>query len=181
MDIELDLPVVPDQAPVWLLDVDGVVNARRPGWGRTPCRADVWSEEDRCEYPLSWADALVDRMRALHDSGVVELRWCTTWCPEADVLERLWRLPVLDRALVCEPVPKGPEGWPVKRAAAHAVLAAGRTLVWTDDEAIPEGDRVLDRAVARGIALLIAPDPARGLRPADIDEIEAFAARHAAV
>ncbi|MFY1686902.1 hypothetical protein [Plantactinospora sp. WMMB782] len=178
MEIAPDLPVVPELPPVWLLDVDGVVNARRPGWGRPVRRADVWSETDRCEYPLRWAGALVDRIRTLHASGLVEVRWCSTWCPEADLLERLWRLPALGRALDCDPVPKGELGWPVKLAAARAVLAGGRTLVWTDDEAIPAGDRVLDRAVARGIALLIAPDPGRGLRPADLDAIEAFARRH---
>lgn len=180
MEIEPDLRVVPDLPPVWLLDVDGVVNARRPGWGRPARRADVWSEADRCAYPLRWAGALVDRIRRLHRTGALEVRWCTTWCPEADVLERLWRLPELVRALDHDPVPKGGLGWPVKRAAAHAVLAAGRTLVWTDDEAIPADDRLLDRAVARGLALLIAPDPMCGLRPADLDEIEAFALRHAA-
>ncbi|AVT39407.1 hypothetical protein [Plantactinospora sp. BB1] len=179
MEIEPDLPVVPDLGPVWLLDVDGVINARSPQWGRAPRRADVWSHADRCEYPMRWAGALVDRIRRLHESGVVEVRWCSTWCPEADLLERLWRLPVLDRALLCDPVPAGELGWPVKLAAAHAVLAAGRTLVWTDDEAIPDRDRLLDRAVARGHALLIAPDPGRGLRPADLDAIETFAWRHA--
>jgi hypothetical protein len=75
-------------------------------------------------------------------SGTVEIRWCTTWCPHADQLERLFRLPELERALDMDPVPPAPDSWPLKLAAARAVLGEGRTLVWTDDDAIP-GPRVV--------------------------------------
>ncbi|GAB3152935.1 hypothetical protein GCM10027290_44810 [Micromonospora sonneratiae] len=162
------------QPPVWLLDVDGVINAARPGWSAAPHRADVWSPTDHCQYPLRWAPTLVDRIRALHVAKSVEVRWCTTWCPDADQLERLWRFPPLDRALAENPVPKGSYGWPLKLAAARKVLASGRRLVWTDDEAVPPDGPDRDELVQDGRALLIAPSPRRGLQPDDLVAIEAF-------
>ncbi|GAA3341400.1 hypothetical protein GCM10020358_32580 [Amorphoplanes nipponensis] len=164
------------ERPVWLLDVDGVVNTTRPGWGAAPRRSLVWSAADNTSYVLRWAPPLIDRIRRLHDGGRVEVRWCTTWCPESERLERLWRLPELARALHADPMPRGAECWPLKLAAARAVLAEGRRLVWTDDEALPPPGPERDELAGDGRALLIAPRPLRGLQPADLDLIEKFAA-----
>lgn len=160
--------------PVWLLDVDGVINTIRPGWGTAPRKQHVWSATDRHSYLMRWAPALIDRIRKLHEAGTVELRWCTTWCPDADALEKLWLLPPLERALTEVPVPKGAFGWPLKAEAARAVLADGRRLVWTDDEAVPGSGALYDELTADGRALLIAPNPTRGLQPDHLDAIEAF-------
>ncbi|MGW0434126.1 hypothetical protein ACWDV4_16500 [Micromonospora sp. NPDC003197] len=160
--------------PVWLLDVDGVVNAPRPGWSAAPHRAKVWSPTDRYEYVLRWAPALVERIRALHLARTVEVRWCTTWCPDADQLERLWRFPPLDRALPECPVPKGEHNWPLKLDAARRVLASGRRLIWTDDEAIPVDGPARDELTSDGRALLVAPSSRHGLQPDDLTAIEVF-------
>ncbi|RSM55680.1 hypothetical protein DMB66_35850 [Actinoplanes sp. ATCC 53533] len=164
------------EKPVWLLDVDGVVNTTRPGWGGAPRKALVWSGADNTSYVLRWSPLLVDRIRSLHTRGKVEVRWCTTWCPEAHRLERLWRLPELARALAADPMPRGAECWPLKLAAAWSVLAEGRRLIWTDDEALPPPGPERDELTAAGRALLIAPRAARGLQAADLDLIEKFAA-----
>ena len=164
------------ERPVWLLDVDGVVNTTRPGWGGPPRKSLVWSGADNTSYVLRWSPLLVDRIRALHTGGRVEVRWCTTWCPEAERLERLWRLPVLARSLTADPMPRGAECRPLKLAAAGNVLAEGRRLIWTDDEALPPPGPERDELTAGGRALLIAPRAARGLQPADLDLIEKFAA-----
>jgi hypothetical protein len=161
--------------PVWLLDVDGVVNVIRPGWGVPPRRRLVWSDADQTSYLIRWAPPLVDRIRTLHAGGVVEVRWCTTWCSEAAQLEKLWQLPPLVAALTADPMPRGAAARPLKRAAARAVLAEGRRLIWTDDDALPEPGAARDDLTAGGRALLIAPRSSRGLRPADLDRIEAFA------
>jgi hypothetical protein len=161
--------------PVWLMDVDGVLNVSHPGWGGAPQRQFVWSQTDQTTYPMRWAPVLIDRIRSLHVDGRVEIRWCTTWCPDADELERLWRLPELERALVADPMPRGAACWPLKLAAAKAVLADGRRLIWTDDDALPKPGAARDELTAGGLALLIAPRPRRGLRPDDLDRIEAFA------
>ncbi|MFG1779291.1 hypothetical protein ACGFIG_23055 [Micromonospora sp. NPDC049048] len=162
--------------PVWLLDVDGVVNADRPGWSAPPRRSTVWSDTDQVSYRIRWAPALLDRIRCLHVGGAVEVRWCSTWCPDAHRLERLWRLPPLASALDADPMPRGADCWPLKRAAAARVLAEGRRLVWTDDEAIPGPGTVRDGLCREGRALLIAPRSRQGLQPADLDLIESFAA-----
>jgi hypothetical protein len=161
--------------PVWLLDVDGVLNAGRPGWGGSPKRRPVWSASDQTSYLLRWAPALLDRIRALHVAGVVEVRWCTTWCPDAGELERLWDLPPLARALDADPMPRGVACRPLKLAAARDVLAGERRLIWTDDDAVPADRAARADLTAGGRALLIAPRPNRGLQPPDLDRIEAFA------
>jgi hypothetical protein len=162
--------------PVWLLDVDGVLNATRPSGDEQPRWQEVWSESDQIAYPVRWSPGLIKRIRELHLTGRVELRWCTTWCPDADELEYLWDLPPLKRSLTADPMPRGPQCWPLKLAAAREVLADDRRLIWTDDEALPKPGPARDELVADGRALLIAPNPARGLRPEDLDRIEAFAA-----
>jgi hypothetical protein len=167
--------VIDVEKPVWLLDVDGVINAIKPGWGAAPSRALVWSAADQTSYLLRWAPTLVDRIRALVLTGKAEVRWCTTWCPEAERLEALWHLPELDRSLDADPMPRGPQCWPLKQEAARAVLAAGHRLIWTDDEALPPEGPERDDLTANGRALLIAPRAARGLQPADLDLIEKFA------
>lgn len=163
------------EKPVWLLDVDGVVNTTRPGWGGAPRRSHVWSGADHTSYVIRWAPALIDRIRDLHVGGEVEVRWCTTWCPEADRLERLWHLPPLLRALDADPMPRGADCWPLKLAAARDVLASGHRLIWTDDEALPQPGAAREELTAGGQALLIAPRANRGLQPEDLDHIARFA------
>ncbi|MEE6263752.1 hypothetical protein [Plantactinospora sonchi] len=49
-------------------------------------------------------------------------------------------------------------------------------MIWTDDTEVPEpGDPLHDELSAAGRALLVRPFPRRGLHPADLDAIEAFA------
>ncbi len=163
------------EKPVWLLDVDGVVNTTRPGGGAPPRRSLVWSGTDNTSYTMRWSPLLVDRIRSLHTGGRVEVRWCTTWCPEAERLERLWRLPELARALDADPMPRGAQCWPLKLDAAWSVLAEGRRLIWTDDEALPPPGPERDELTADGRALLIAPRANRGLQSTDLHLIEKFA------
>lgn len=160
------------EPPVWLLDVDGVVNATRPGWGGPPRRAHVTAGGH--EWQLRWEPKLIGCIRMLHMAAVVEVRWCTTWCPWADTLERLWQLPTLGRAFAYAPT--GMRATYEKADAARKVLADGRRLVWTDDEVVPEpGDPLHEELTAYGQALLIRPSARRGLRPEHLHEIERFA------
>lgn len=163
-----------DLPPVWLLDVDGVINVTRPRWGTAPHSGTAYA--DGYAYRMRWAPALIDRIRRLHGTGLVEVRWCTTWCAFADELERLWRLPRLERAFT-DPL-NGHEAVEAKQAAARMVLADGRRLVWTDDQVVPTpGTRLYDELTADGRALLIRPSARRGLRSADLEAIEEFAAK----
>jgi hypothetical protein len=158
--------------PVLLLDVDGVVNATQPGWSAAPFKGTAYA--DGTGYTMRWAPALIDRIRHLHTAGIVEVRWCTTWCAFADQLERLWRLPELVRAFE-EPI-NGRLAAVAKLAAARQVLAQGQRLIWTDDTEVPTGGDLYDELTADGRALLIRPSGRRGLQPDDLDAIERFAA-----
>ncbi|WP_432829994.1 hypothetical protein [Dactylosporangium sp. CA-092794] len=160
--------------PVWLLDVDGVINVKRPGWHAAPFSGRAHDAD--LEYRLRWAPRLTARIGALHRAGVAEVRWCTTWCAYADQLERLFRLPRLERAWTEDLT--GDETPAVKLAAARAVLSAGRRLVWTDDAEVPQPGPARDDLVAGGRALLIRPDARSGLTPAHLAAIETFARGH---
>lgn len=158
--------------PVWLLDVDGVINANRPGWGAAPRKQMAYADGDG--WPMRWAPALLDRIRALVVAETVEVRWCTTWCAWADQLERMWRLPPLGRAFT-EKL-NGSVASAAKLACARPVLADGRRLIWTDDMEVPSAGPLYDEMTVEGRALLIRPAGNRGLQPDHLDEIEAFCA-----
>ncbi|WP_203898918.1 HAD domain-containing protein [Virgisporangium aliadipatigenens] len=159
---------------MWLLDVDGVINTRRPQWTAELRRGTARSEG--VDWPIRWAPALVDRIRRMCATGVVEVRWCSTWCADADALERLFDLPALGRAFGAGAL-AGVEGTDaLKAAAARGVLAEGRRLVWTDDTAVPVAGPLREELTAAG-ALLIRPHPRRGLRRRDVDRIEAYSRR----
>jgi HAD domain in Swiss Army Knife RNA repair proteins len=159
--------------PIWLLDVDGVLNVRRSAWHSAPHNGRAY--DNGREWKIRWAPQLITRIRTLHKAGKVEVRWCTTWCSQADQLERLFKLPVLERAFTEEL--RDFACSEAKLAAARAVLASGRRLIWTDDVEVPvprQEPELYAELTAGGRALLIRPDERDGLRPEHMDEIEAF-------
>jgi hypothetical protein len=167
-------PATVDPRPVWLLDVDGVLNATRPGWSAPPHTLDTYA--DGSWWRLRWAPALINRVRAM--TRTVDVWWATTWCPHADSLEGIWRLPCLPRALTAEVATGSVDVVTrAKVAAAHAAVAAGRPLIWTDDMCVPILGPVRDDLVAAG-ALLIRPMSRRGLQPEEMDAIEEYAVKH---
>lgn len=161
-----------DDVPVLLLDVDGVLNASRPGWGGPGQARHV--DVRGCELRLRWEPQAVACVRMLHMAGIVEVRWATSWLPDVDVLETLWQLPTLGRAWAG----LAHDAWEAKVDAALSVLATGRRLVWTDDDLnLDELPPEIGDAEKAGRALLIAPRSSRGLRPEDFHRIEQWARR----
>lgn len=164
--------------PVWLLDVDETLNVNNPGWsGSALGRGEATWGRTGERFSMRWAKDLLDKIRHLHTSGQVEVRWCTTWCPYADEIERLMRLPVLARALTDEvALDQSPTGTDSgKLTAALKILADGRRLIWTDDTAVPRPPSpVRAELVNTGRALLIRPAGNRGLQPEDIGLIEGW-------
>ena len=158
--------------PLWLLDVDGVLNANRPGWGAAPryrmayIRGEGWR--------IRWAPKLMARIRQLATD--VEIQWATTWIGATAQLETMFELPHFASAYSA-PAPRyagfGPSHASLKLDAAARALTEGRRLIWTDDDAIPPPWLAREDLGAR--ALFIAPKPNRGLQPAHLDAIEEFA------
>lgn len=167
---EIEADLLP---PVWLLDVDGVLNATQAGWSAAPRTASV-TDQWQMTWKLRWSPKLLSRIHQLHLDGAVEVVWCTTWCPSAHLLERLWGWPELRRSWTGDL--HGYYAVEEKRAAARKVLAGGRRLIWTDDDAFPQRGPFVDELLDTGRALLIKPRPRRGLRPEHLELIEAFAA-----
>lgn len=171
-------PAAVVEPPVWLLDVDEVINADRQPWGEQPYNRTLYVER---EYKLRWSPTLMKRIRRLRAAGAVDLRWCTTWCPHAHLLERTWGLPPLPRALTdkqCAGSPGRVDA--AKCEAAQAVLDTGARLIWTDDTAVPAFGPMRESMLATGRALLIRPQRKIGLTPAHMAEIEAFAGHQSA-
>jgi hypothetical protein len=158
--------------PVWLLDVDGVLNAAKAGWGAVPRSGHATS----CgiEFRIRWSDDCVERIRQLHDGGRVEVRWATTWVGETTRIQELLALPHFDDAFTKDDMRRLGGSTAAKRHAALDVVQSGRRLIWTDDDAIPARGALLRTVLEEAGGLLIAPRSSRGLRPGDLARIEGY-------
>lgn len=162
--------------PVWMLDVDGVLNVSEPAW-HGPVHtghADAYS----VAYPMTWSPSLVESIIEIHESGEVEIRWATTWVDLASEVERLMGLPSFPLAF------HGLHGPPQLKAGGakmHAALVTlyveGRPLVWTDDDAIPaDGTHARMLANSAPRRLFISPNHRHGLTPGNVADIRRFIA-----
>jgi len=169
--------------PLWLLDVDGVINAA--GLGRPPTfawPADQWTDRHITtlgghKLRVRTAQPVLDFISQVHEQGRAEIRWHTTWQDGALELGEALGLPAF-------PVAEAPEWhWPMaegfkrwwKRPAAERVLAEGRPLIWTDDDITWSlGRRGQDELRALGPALLVAPSEQTGLIPKHLRQIGDF-------
>jgi hypothetical protein len=166
-----------DAGPVWLLDVDGVLNAAQPGWGDTPQHGDAYVAG--IAYRLRWAPELIARVREMQHRGV-EVRWATTWVDHIAQVERLMSLPAAPTAFTAVDVTDHPAGIARKlQAAIEVVENEGRPLIWTDDDAVPAHGPERERLEAAGVPLLLMrPHSRHGLQPADLEAIEEFLDEH---
>jgi len=181
-------PVAPASAgslplPVWLLDVDGVLNAKRPGWGGPPISRTA--HVGRGSFRMRFAVPMLARLCRLHAQDRVDIRWATTWADDIEVIERIMKLPAWPTAFTVTVTAADLTTRRMTRAecaaakydAALRVLEdEGRPLIWTDDDAIPAADTAgFARLTATGVPLhAVRPKENRGLQPADLDAIEEF-------
>ena len=166
-----------DGRPVWLLDVDGVLNANRPGWGGRP--AEGYAHAGDGQFWIRWSPELVRRIIAVHRTGAVEVRWATTWVPWIGAIEELLGLPTwpvawegphegVDTPAIPTPLRK-------VQTALYVVERERRPLIWTDDDAIPTHGSAHDRITSAGVpCLLVRPSSRAGLQPSDLDAVEEF-------
>lgn len=166
-----------DPRPVWLLDVDGVLNAHRPGWGGS--FAEGAARAGGGQFWIRWSPELVRRLVAIHGTGTVEVRWATTWVPWIVEIEHLLGLPswsvAWDGPHEGAGTPAVPTPLRKVRTALQVVELERRPLIWTDDDAIPTRGPEHARIVTADVpCLLIRPASRAGLQPTDLDAIEAF-------
>jgi hypothetical protein len=166
---------------VILLDVDGVLNSV-PVWGEqgesTECPwLGGWqtfrAEFHGNEYDIMFAEDLTRELLDIHESGLAEVKWLTTWGQGANVhlAERLG-FPHFD--VVAEPSFDS-EWW--KFPAAKAVADLTDLVVWADDD-IALDPTALEWANSQEHVLPLIPEPYVGLTPSDIEEARAFLKQH---
>lgn len=178
------------QRPVWLLDIDGVVNALAPRV--PPDRSDRWSDgvwrehvvhtdvagRGRVALSILVAEPVLRFVTAVHESGAAEIRWHSTWGDAAiTALAPALGLPAFELSEAPEWAAQAAMWW--KIPAARHVAESGRRLVWTDDQLALYRDDPLCADELAALerwdgALLIAPQPRTGLVAADLDRIAAF-------
>ena len=164
--------------PILLLDVDGVLNAA--------CLdlPDGWKRGTFNGFVMSWDPTVTARLRALHESGRVEIHWLTTWAANAD---RLLAEPMgLPRGLKTHAregaAPTGFAGelrglsswWKLAAARAVAEAEPDRRIVWIDDDLAEQAAETGEWLAAHPHVLVVAPDLFAGLTHAQLDEIEAW-------
>lgn len=168
------------QPPLWLLDIDGVINAVGRSYARPwplyrSGQASPYSELDPDDrgYTITWAPALTEQIRELHESGAVEVQWLTTWGSGANIqLADLVGLPKFE--VVEEPNARSGKldrfaWWKFEAAKDVATANPGRKVIWTDDDLWSEP---LAKNFARDNGwLAIAPHVQHGLAPAHLELI----------
>lgn len=181
-----DLGLDPNGLPVILLDVDGVLNATGPYPGRTtknPRYNDIWGIKmdtglaftNGRDWRIRWSHPLTVRIWAIHQSGLAEFRWASTWNCDIANIAKLLDLPDFpvafdNRGLHWRVVP-GLK----RRAAQHVLEVEKRRLIWIDDQEAPHGWEPAHATMsAGGRALLIRPNEALGLGPEHMDRIEQY-------
>lgn len=158
------------ERPVWYLDVDGTLSPyglTEPWPGPTLYRAPADSD-----FAVPYRPDVIKAIQRLHDQGLVEVRWLTTW--DAEALAD-WANVGLGpfRAITRYKAPHNMwwkahavRDWLHKHPNGHAI--------WTDDDISTGQLRGLDRTRL----LAITPDHTVGLTDRDIARIEGWAVRH---
>jgi hypothetical protein len=172
-------PVVAVTSPVWFLDVDGVLNADPSDtplpWGdEVTTMVTVSMQGLASRYPIRHSPTLVRELTDLRWSGLVAIRWLTSWNARANrPLGRKLGLPLFP---VAHPsISAGDDA--VKLDVVLAEARSGRPIIWADDQVITEEAREL--IAATGVPhLLIAPDPTVGLTPDHLAQVNAFVRSH---
>lgn len=172
-----------DNTPIWLLDVDGVLN---PFSSYLPSHYTVGSA---ARYPgeranrVSWDPTIIGRIKQLHEDDAVEIQWLTTWGAGAN--GELRELFGFDRfELAADPPSWAWRGWSSysnkphpqwwKLGAVKQLLDKdpSRRVVWTDDEIGLEPD-ALDLVKTSNV-FAVSPAPQEGLSLTDMSRIEQF-------
>jgi hypothetical protein len=171
------MPATSD-VPILLLDVDGVLNAARVDL------PDGWRRGMFNGFVLSWDPSVTARLRELHESGRVEIRWLTTWAGNADrLLAEPMRLPRGLKTYAEEgAAPTGFGGalgglsgwWKLALAQQVAEAEPDRRIVWIDDDLADQAADTGEWLAARPHVLVVAPDLFAGLTHEQLDEIEAW-------
>ena len=163
---------------VLLLDVDGVLNAV-PVWSteryaQMPCPwPSGWESFDAefggTVYRITYAKDLMEELLDIHESGLAEVRWLTTWGAGAN--ERLAEHFGFPQFHVCGEPEYEDRWWKFPLAQAEAEVHD--LVVWADDD-LAVVEPALRWAKDQPRVLPLVPDPYEGLTPAHIEQVREF-------
>lgn len=167
--------------PVWLLDLDGVVNAASRKFPTHAWPGETWQEieaedEEGITWPIKAARPVVEFIKAVHESGRAEIRWHSTWQAHANLVGGQIGLPEFGVQEAPEYKSAGADDWWKAPAARRVLAEEGRDLLWTDDDA----DAELGRAERTELAslgrrlLIVCPDSTTGLCKKHLRQIGRF-------
>lgn len=161
--------------PIWLLDMDGVLNAHGEGWPVLQEWND-WTLFTARGFPIRYSPTMVARIRALHETGRVEVRWLTTWGHWANT--DLPELGFPEFEVAAEPPFRDHGGW-WKFPVARDLFDQGHALIWTDDDLAFSSDALDwlgDVAFSERRGDLWACAPRGAISEREMDDIEAWVA-----
>ena len=170
--------------PVWLLDIDGVINAvsRKPPKHVWP--EDQWTtgkaRDKGRNWPMLGALPVMEFIRRVHETGQAEIRWHTTWQDKALEVGEMFGLPEFAVAKAPEFLERETDVWWKLPAAERVVREECRPLIWADDDitwSLAHYD-VDAELRAHAPALLISPDETTGLMRKHLRQISDFLAHH---
>lgn len=176
--------------PVWLLDIDGVINAVAKRGDPNVWPADSWlstvASANGSIWPILFSAHVRDFINEMAASGQVDVRWHTTWQKQA--LHFAQAVGIVE--LEVQDCPEfQQDAWIGARhgysnrwwkigAAERVVLDEQRRLIWTDDDLLWEANNV---AHFRKDNLFIAPHTNLGLTNKALSSIREFVDAYAAV
>lgn len=158
---------------LFLLDVDGVVNAV-PIWGpREPQKCPWPNGWETCvanfhgeAFNITFARDLTNALLDIHQSGLAEVRWLTTWENQANVhLAEHFGFPHFK--VVGAPTYGDGGWWKFPLAKSLAETCKG-TVVWADDD-LRHDEPARTWATEADNVLTLIPHPRAGLTPDDIE------------
>jgi len=170
----------------WFLDVDGVINAFPTHKNRSKYKrgratpfyygTGVYGSLDNFMYKINYDPTVLERMRALHESGKVELVWLTTWGAGANGgLRTLVGLPELRVAGEMEdPKYRGLHWWKDQALQDWMEEHPGARFIWTDDHlSMYLTEEELEQRLGTDGLAICTPETT-GLTHEDLDRIEEF-------
>jgi hypothetical protein len=156
------------------LDVDGVVcpfgAADNTPWG------SLWNYAFAGMLEVAYAPELVGALNGLAQVPGLRCVWLTSWgdlapgvlCPAAGIQGTGW--PVLTAG----GAGSGPDWWKLEALQADLEASGTERIIWADDQLAFERQAQAWARIIGGRALLISPDPRRGLTPLDVEAMRAF-------
>lgn len=165
--------------PIWLLDVDGVINAvTADGIGYKKLRA----ESSGRGFLIHYRQCVIDFINRVQADHLAEVRWLTTWCDDA-AKNLAPAVGLVECSVESSDYPgHGAVWWKAITAKRLMEAEPDRAFVWTDDD-LAYANRLgeLKWMKGRDKHLLISPDTRRGLDDSHLLDIEVFLNKHAQI